>query len=128
MQRVIPALRMTDYARSRAFYVDGLGFAIEWEHRFKPGFPVFAKATRDGMSIYLTEHTGDCEVGGLVYFYVPDVDAVHAEFHGRGVAIEEPPNEGIPGLRMMLLADPDGNRVCFVTRLEDRRTVEGEGA
>jgi catechol 2,3-dioxygenase-like lactoylglutathione lyase family enzyme len=41
MQNVMPALRITDYERSRAFYVDGLGFTIEREHRFAPGMPVF---------------------------------------------------------------------------------------
>jgi len=34
MQQVVPALRITNYVRSKAFYVDGLGFHIDWEHRF----------------------------------------------------------------------------------------------
>ncbi len=37
-QRVILTLRITDYATSKGFYVDGLGFQIDWEHRFKPHF------------------------------------------------------------------------------------------
>jgi catechol 2,3-dioxygenase-like lactoylglutathione lyase family enzyme len=28
-QRVVPALRITNYARSKAFYVNGLGFTID---------------------------------------------------------------------------------------------------
>ena len=42
-QRVMPTLRMTDYARSKQFFVHGLGFQIDWEHQFVPGFPVFAQ-------------------------------------------------------------------------------------
>ena len=42
-QRVFPQLRMTDWQRTRQFYIDGLGFAVDWEHRFEPGFPVFAQ-------------------------------------------------------------------------------------
>ena len=34
-QRVIPALRIANYERSKAFYVEKLGFGIEWEYRFK---------------------------------------------------------------------------------------------
>ena len=30
-QRVIPALRISNYERSKAFYTDKLGFGIEWE-------------------------------------------------------------------------------------------------
>ena len=93
------ALRITDEARSKAFYVDGLGFRVDWEHRFEPRFPVFMQVSRDGMSIYLTEHTGDCEAGGLVHFYVPDVDAWYAEFLARGVVVKEPPNEDLEGLQ-----------------------------
>lgn len=33
MQQVFPTLRITDYARSRRFYVDGLGFRVDWENR-----------------------------------------------------------------------------------------------
>ena len=54
-QRVMPTLRMTDYARSKQFYVDGLGFQVDWEHRFEPTFPVFAQVSRDGMAFFLTE-------------------------------------------------------------------------
>ena len=117
MQQVIPALRITDFHRSKAFYTDGLGFRIDWEHRFEPHFPVFMQVTRDGMTIYLSEHAGDCQVGGLVHLFVPDVDAWYAEFRGKGVPVEEAPNEGIQGLRMMTVVDPDGNQLRIGTRL-----------
>lgn len=117
-QRVMPALRITDYPRSKAFYTDGLGFEIVWEHRFEPSFPVFMKVQRDGMAFYLTEHTGDCQPGGLIHLDVPDVDAWHAEFVGRGVTVCEPPNNGLPGLRMMTVMDPDGNQLRILTRTD----------
>ena len=109
---------MTDYIRAKAFYVDGLGFRIDWEHRFEPGFPVFMQVSRDEMLLFLTEHRGDCPVGGLVHFYVPDVDAWHAEFVARAIPIEEPPNEELAGLRVMTVVDPDGNKLRVCQRLE----------
>lgn len=121
MQNVMPALRITGYERSRAFYVDGLGFAIEREHRFAPGMPVFLTISRDGLSFYLTEHAGDCQAGGLVFLYVPDVDAWYEEWRNRGVPICQPPANNLPGLRDMTVVDPDGNKICVLTRL-------GEGA
>ncbi len=45
---------MTNWERRRAFYVEGLGFRVDWEHRFEPGFPVFASLTRDGLSLFVT--------------------------------------------------------------------------
>ena len=120
-QRVMPTLRITDYRRSKAFYVDGLGFQIEWEHRFKPNFPVFMQVSRDGLAFFLTEHTGDCPVGGLIHLYVPDVDAWFAELNGKGVPVKEAPNESLQGLRSMTIVDPDGNKVMVHTRLEGWR-------
>lgn len=119
MQAVVPTLRITSYERSKSFYVDGLGFTVEWEHRFEPGFPVFMSIVRDGMTLFLTEHTGDCQPGGLVHFYIADVDAWYAEFREKGVPVQEPPNDDLPGIRMMTVVDPDGNQLRFGTRRPD---------
>ena len=126
-QRVVPALRITNYARSKAFYTDGLGFVVEWEHRFEPHFPVFMSINRDGMEIFLSEHTGDCQVGGLVHFYVPDVDACYAEFLKKHIAVKEPPKESMDGMRDMTVVDPDGNQLRFITLLEKGRAEPEAG-
>ncbi len=112
-QRVVPALRITDYARSKAFYVIGLGFTVDWEHRFESHFPVFMSIVRDGMQLYLSEHTGDCQVGGLVHFIIPDVDAWYLEFKSRNVIASEAPNNDL-GFLNMTVTDPDGNKLRFM--------------
>ena len=117
-QRVIPALRITNYARSKAFYIEGLEFTLEWEHRFEPHFPVFMSISRDGMEIYLSEHSGDCQVGGLVHFAVPDVDALFREFKDRGVVATESPNDDL-GFRNMTVTNPDTNQLRFMAMSRD---------
>ena len=115
MQKVVPALRVRAYSASGPFY-EKLGFKEQWIHRFGTQFPVFASVACDGMRIFLTEHTGDCQFGGLVHFYVPDVDASHALFVERGVPITEAPSNSIsPDMRHMIVTDPDGNRLSFIT-------------
>jgi catechol 2,3-dioxygenase-like lactoylglutathione lyase family enzyme len=116
-QRVVPTLRITSYERSKAFFVDGLGFQIDWEHRFKPHFPVFMQVSREELSFFLSAHSGDCAVGGLIHLYVSNVDAWFAEFQGRNISVKEPPNESLPGLRSMTVVDPDGNKIMIHTRL-----------
>jgi catechol 2,3-dioxygenase-like lactoylglutathione lyase family enzyme len=112
-QRVTPQLRITNWDRSRAFYVNGLGFKVDWEHRFEPGFPVFAQVSRDGLSLFLTEHSGDCKMGGAAYIVVDDVDALFREISGREVKPAGPPEDAPWGRREMLVVDPDGNRLRF---------------
>ncbi|MEN4903895.1 VOC family protein [Luteimonas sp. TWI1437] len=111
-QTVIPQLRMTDAARSLAFYA-ALGFRVDWVHRFEPGLPLFAQLTRDGQTLFLSGHAGDGTVGGAVYFKVPDVDACAHAFAAAGVAILQPPHDTDWGTREMLLVDPDHNRLRF---------------
>jgi catechol 2,3-dioxygenase-like lactoylglutathione lyase family enzyme len=115
--QVIPTLRIANYARSRSFYVDGLGFHVDWEHRFQPGFPVFAQISRDGMTLFLSEHRDDCPAGALTHFLVADVDAMYDELRSRGTVVSAPPSESLQGLRDMTVIDADGNKLRFITRL-----------
>ena len=117
-QTVIPQLRITNAQRSLPFYTDCLGFAVDWEHRFEPSYPLFVQATRAGQTIFLTEHTGDCQVGGAVYFIVPDADACFAEFKVRGVKATDAPSNTLWGTREFVVTDPDGNRLRFASQVD----------
>ena len=114
-QSVIPQLRITDASRSVPFYVDGLGFAVDWKHQFEAGYPLFLQLTRAGQTIFLTEHKGDCQVGGAVYFKVPDVDDCFRDFSARGIVLVQEPEDTEWGTRELLVTDPDGNRLRFAT-------------
>jgi predicted enzyme related to lactoylglutathione lyase len=113
-QKVIPTLRITDYRLSKACYTHLFGFQVDWERCHDPETAVLMQMSRDGMVIYLTQHADECQVGGLIHFFVPDVDALHAELCRRGTPIKQAPHIGIEGHRMMTLVDPDGNqlRIC----------------
>lgn len=121
-QTVIPQLRITDARNRLTFYVQGLGFSVDWQHQFEPGFPLFLQLTRAGQTIFLTEHTGDCRVGGAVYFIVPDVDACYRDFGARGIVPTEEPQDTPWGSREMIIIDPDGNWLRFATHLPANRS------
>lgn len=119
-QLVTPQLRSTNWERTRKFYEDGLGFRVRWTHQFEPHFPVFAEVARGPLALFLTEHAGDCEVGGAAYLIVDDVDAYYAELSARGVVVREPPEDSPWGTREMLVVDPDGNRLRFANPKPER--------
>ncbi|MET0288862.1 MAG: VOC family protein [Pseudoxanthomonas sp.] len=118
-QTVMPVLRMTDASRSLSFYVQGLGFAVDWEYRHAPGLPVFAQLTRQGQALCLTEHADDCQVGGAVYLTVPDVDACFSAFTATGWVQARAPQDMPWGAREFTVVDPDGNRLTFTRELAD---------
>lgn len=117
MQETFSALRITDYDKSKEFYVQRLGFQVDWEHRFGPDFPIFLQVTKRGLSLYLSQHSGDCQVGGLAYFYVSDVDAWYRDCDRQGIVPTLLPMDQPWGNREMRLTDPDGNCLCVSQRL-----------
>jgi hypothetical protein len=43
-----PILRIFDEVQASEFYVEFLGFTIDWEHRFEPGTPLDMQLSKDG--------------------------------------------------------------------------------
>lgn len=63
VSRVIPILRIFDVAKAREFYVDYLGFSVDFEHRFHDNAPLYMGISRDGLVLHLSEHHGDPSTG-----------------------------------------------------------------
>ncbi len=112
IKRVVPVLRIFDVAKAKAFYVDLLGFQIDWEHRFEPGYPLYMQISRDGVRLHLSEHHGDGTPGQVVFIDIAGLDAFHAELQAKGshAHIEPGPN---PNMRVLNLWDPFGGRLRF---------------
>ncbi|UED83558.1 glyoxalase superfamily protein [Streptomyces profundus] len=110
----VPVLRVGQVLAALAWYAR-LGFLLSWEHRFGPGFPVFAEVARGRLRLFLSEHEGDAPPGGLVFLRLADLDAVAEEF--AVVPRDEPWG------REVELTDPDGNRL----RISDAAPASPEG-
>lgn len=55
----IPVLRMLDVGKSRSFYVEFLGYSIDWEHQFSPELPdspVYMQVSLGGSRLHLNGH------------------------------------------------------------------------
>jgi catechol 2,3-dioxygenase-like lactoylglutathione lyase family enzyme len=96
------------------FYVDHLGFTLDWEHRFRPGMPVYAQVSRSSTVLHLSEHHGDGSPRAAVWIPVHDVYKLHEELLGRADAPLQPAVEpDAPGGPTMQIVDPDGNKLRF---------------
>lgn len=116
-QYVFPTLRITDEARARLFYLEGLGFTLDWEHRFGPEYPIFMQVSKEGLAIRLSGHEGDGSVGGNAHLEVADVDSWYDAAVARGVTTDRAPADQPWGLRDVRFRDPDGNQLVVGTRL-----------
>jgi hypothetical protein len=52
----IPVLRMFDEAKAKAFYLDYLGFEIDWESRFSPTAPLYMQIHLGDAILHLNGH------------------------------------------------------------------------
>jgi uncharacterized glyoxalase superfamily protein PhnB len=111
-----PLLRIFDEAKARAFYLDYLGFRVDWEHRFEAGLPLYLQISRDGCTLHLTEHHGDCTPGAAVRVHADDADVLCAELAAKAYGFAQPAVERKPwGSRDLEVKDPFGNRLIFTT-------------
>jgi catechol 2,3-dioxygenase-like lactoylglutathione lyase family enzyme len=121
VRQTVPLLRIFDIARAREFYLDYLGFQLDWEHRFEPEAPVYMQVSRAGCVLHLTEHHGDCTPGSTVFLRVTGLERFHAEITAKGYRYLRPGIETAPwGARVMEVADPFGNRLRFNEYLDER--------
>ena len=116
----VPILRSFDEARARAFYLDYLGFSVDWEHRFEPALPLYMQLSRDGCLLHLSEHHGDACPGAALRIACADLPALHAELRAKVYGCARPGIVETPWeTREMTLHDPFGSRLVFIDTPKD---------
>ena len=118
---VSPFFIAGDVERSVAFYRDQLGFTLVFQET-EPlhQTPFFAIVSRDNVMLFL-KGSGAALPNPKryswarwdAYFFVPQPDALAAEFEGRGVVFSDSLKDTHDGLRGFELIDPDGYVLFF---------------
>ena len=116
-ERAVPVFRIFSLEKAREFYLDFLGFKVEWEHRFAPDAPVFMQVSRGGLAINLSEHHGDGTPGSVAYVYTKGVRALHRELTDKNYRHNRPGlMEQDWGMTELTVTDPFNNRITFGER------------
>lgn len=111
---IVPTLRIFSVDKAKEFYVDFLGFTIDWEHSFDGNFPLYLQISRQGVVLHLSEHHGDCAPGALIIINMTGIDELRADLIAKNYKYAKPGIEDTPwGARIMKIADPFGNRLNF---------------
>jgi catechol 2,3-dioxygenase-like lactoylglutathione lyase family enzyme len=109
-------LNVADVEASLRFYVERLGFTSPWRYD-EDGKASVAQVERQSCAFILADNWRE-KIGKGVMFIslnaepeaqVAALDALRAEFEGRGVVVKE----GSWGYRLMVVDDPDGNQLFF---------------
>ena len=106
---VMPGFTVVDMARAIDYYEGKLGFRVT----FRTG-AVFTIVARDGIEISLAlARPGYAPGKDGCYVKLTGIDALHAEFLAKGVAMTHPLRTESYGMREFMITDPDGNTLNF---------------
>lgn len=114
-----PILRIFDEAKAREFYLDFLGFTLNFEHRFGDNFPLYMGVSHSGCDINLSEHYGDASPGAHLRIRTDDVDAFCKTLRAADYKFAKPGRGGKTpwGTSEFTLTDPFGNKLTFYQEL-----------
>jgi len=116
--KVTPILRVFDEAKTKEFYIDFLGFNIDWEHRFEEGLPLYMQVSKDGCTLHLSEHHGDCCPGSALRIEVKEIESYQKELIKKQYKNSRPGIKEMPwGSRDMSITDPFGNKLVFTNAI-----------
>jgi len=118
------ALNVRDLAAMKRFYVDLLGFAVEWE---PDADNVYLSSGIDNLALHRSAAPAPDDGGaarraapspldhlGLIVRSADDVDRWASFLESRGVTIEAKPRTHRDGARSCYFRDPDGNTVQVI--------------
>lgn len=110
----IPMFRIFDEAKAKEFYVDFMGFTVDWEHRFADDMPLYMQVSRGNLVLHLTEHHGDCTPGAKAFVRTGELKKLHEEISAKDYRYLNPGYGPAPwGGWCMEVADPFGNKILF---------------
>ena len=72
----IPTFRITDYEKAIEFYIDLLGFNIDWEHRFDETEPIYMQISKNGLVLHLSENVR-FKTGIIVFVETRGIEKFH---------------------------------------------------
>ncbi len=117
--QTVPILRIFSPDKAREFYVDWLGFAVDWEHRFEPRMPLYQQVSRGGLVLHLSEHHGDACPGSTVFVRMRGIVEFHRELLAKDYPFARPGLEdAFWGGKTVEFGDPFGNRLRFSEKEE----------
>jgi catechol 2,3-dioxygenase-like lactoylglutathione lyase family enzyme len=116
------ALNVHELEAMKRFYVDLLGFAVEWE---PDADNIYLTSGLDNLALHRAPESADPALAdfggasaldhlGLIVRSADDVDSWAAFLEAHGVKLDAKPKTHRDGARSCYFRDPDGNRVQII--------------
>jgi catechol 2,3-dioxygenase-like lactoylglutathione lyase family enzyme len=112
--RTVPILRIFSVEKAKEFYIDYLGFHVDWQHKFEEVAPVYMQVSRARLVLHLSEHYGDGTPGSAIYVEMTGVEEFHRELTQKNYGYLRPGLDKTPWKTLCVnVIDPFGNTIRF---------------
>lgn len=122
VQSSIPVLRMLDEAKAKAFYLDYLGFEVDWQNRLTQTAPLYMQIRLGEAILHLDGHAGEGAPVSQVVIPVLGLEHYRDHLNAKGT---DYPKAVIEDVRYvgrdtdMNIDDPFGNQLIFFAKLAE---------
>lgn len=111
---ITPILRIFDVDLARSFYLEFLGFQLDWQHQFEDNFPLYLQISKDDCIIHLSEHFGDASPHSAIRIYWEYIYELHSELSQKDYKFSKAQVEKTDWETLELsITDPFSNRIIF---------------
>ncbi|MCG9514055.1 glyoxalase superfamily protein [Acinetobacter pittii] len=111
---ITPILRIFDIELAQSFYLDFLGFQLDWQHQFEENFPLYLQISKDDCVIHLSEHFDDASPHSAIRIYWEHIYELHSELSQKDYKFSKPQIEKTDWETLELsITDPFSNRIIF---------------
>ncbi|EJS70252.1 glyoxalase/bleomycin resistance/extradiol dioxygenase family protein [Bacillus cereus] len=111
---ITPIFRIFDIEKAQLFYLNFLGFKLDWEHRYEENMPLYMQISLKDAVIHLSEHHGDASPGGAIRVKIDNVKDYYSVLSSEEYAYSKPDIEKTPwGTIELTVIDPFSNRITL---------------
>ncbi|KKI90649.1 bleomycin resistance protein [Bacillus sp. SA1-12] len=111
---ITPIFRIFDLEKAKEFYIEYLGFQLDWTHRFETDMLIYCQVSLNDLILHLSEHHGDCSPGSAIRIKMTDLKKFHSILKEKNYKYAKPGLEKSPWNTVELTVnDPFFNRITF---------------
>ena len=116
--RIAPLIRIFDENKAKEFYVEFLGFNIDFEHRDSDDARLYMQVSQGQCLLLLTGHHGGCSPGCAINIETDELESYCKELNQKNYKFAKPGIQDMPwGSKNMSIADPFGNNITFTNAI-----------